>query len=76
MSSVYVNLLFSVFCTDKFSVQTHGLEWLSAILIEFSEKFQTLESQVMHIAAQEIQTEVHSMTEKEDNHKSNDRTGI
>ena len=63
MSSVYVNLLFSVFCTDKFSIQAHGLEPLTAVLIELSEELQTLESQVMHVASKKIQAEVHRMSE-------------
>ena len=76
MSSIYVNFIFSVFCADKFAVQTHGLERFSAILVELTEEFQTLQSQIMYITSEQIQTEIHRMSEQEDNHKSNHRTGI
>lgn len=51
---------------DIFRVQRHGAEGLSAVDVELVEKFQALQSQIVHVAAEEIEPEVHRVAEHRD----------
>ena len=61
-----------IVCIDR-----QGLERLAAVLIEFTEVFQTLQTQIMDVAAQQVQREVESIAgyrhEQEEHHVPRDR---
>ena len=63
-------LLFHYFVV--FGIKVQGTEGSSAVLIELAEVLQALQTQVMDVAAQQVQREVQCVARKGDNQEDDD----
>lgn len=62
-----------LFSPDVFALDAQRAEGLAAVFIEFAEELKALETQVVHVAAENIQAEVQAMAYKEDDYEGEHR---
>ena len=62
-----------IFHVDIARVDLQRAEGLAAVDIELTEELQTLQTQVVHEAAEQVQTEVQRVTHQEDEDKDRSR---
>ena len=65
-----------LFSPDVFALDAQRAEGLAAVFIEFAEELKALETQVVHVAAENIQAEVQAMAYKEDDYEGEHREHV